>query len=78
MRMSDIMSGLGLAIFPTVALVIFLAVFAGVVVTVGNRRKRAEFDAAAMLPLADDAEPHLNHGAVGSTTCAKDVREVRP
>ena len=53
MRLSDIMGQLDLATYPIVALVIFLTVFAGVCVRVLSRRRRAEFERAAMMPLED-------------------------
>jgi len=53
MRMSDVMSGLGLAAFPIVAMGLFLSVFVGVVVHVLKKSERAEFDRAAMLPLSE-------------------------
>lgn len=51
MRMSDIISAMGLVFFPILALGLFLTVFVGVLVQVMRRSKRAEYDAAAMLPL---------------------------
>lgn len=56
MKLSDVMSGLGLSGYPIVAMALFLAVFAGVVVMVLSRSKRAEFDRAAMLPLEDSVQ----------------------
>lgn len=53
MRLSDVMSGLGLAIYPILAMSLFLFVFVGVIVKVLRKRDRAEFDRAAMLPLSD-------------------------
>ena len=54
MRMSDIVSGLGLAVYPIIAMLMFIAVFAGAMIRVFARGRRAEMDAAANLPLADD------------------------
>jgi cbb3-type cytochrome oxidase subunit 3 len=54
MRMSDVMSSLGLAIFPIVALALFLFVFVGVILQVTARKRRTELDNAAFLPLADE------------------------
>jgi len=53
MRMSDVMSALGLAAFPIAAMALFLLVFAGVVVYAMRRSQKDEFDRAAMLPLSD-------------------------
>ena len=60
MKLSDVMSGLGLAAFPIVAMLLFLTVFAGVIVTVLKRSKRAEFDRATLLPL-DEPERAPSH-----------------
>lgn len=54
MRMSDIMSSMGLAIYPTIALVLFLAAFAAILVRALRRAEKPEMDRAACLPLADD------------------------
>ena len=53
MRLSDIMAGLDLTIFPQIALVIFLGVFAAVVGRALSRSRRAELEHAASLPLDD-------------------------
>lgn len=55
MRMTDVISALGLTIFPIVALVLFLAAFVAVLLQVTSKARRSEFDRAASLPLADDA-----------------------
>lgn len=72
MKLSDVMSGLGLASFPIVAMVLFLAVFAGVIATVLSRSKRAEFDRAALLPL-DESER-----AASGAAALSDRKEIRP
>jgi cbb3-type cytochrome oxidase subunit 3 len=54
MRMSDIVSSLGLSTFPIIGMMLFLSVFVGVIVHVNARRRRDELDAAAHLPLLDD------------------------
>lgn len=54
MKLSDVMSSLGLAIFPVIALLLFLSVFIGVLLQVLNRARRTEFDDAALLPLHED------------------------
>lgn len=53
MRLSDIMSNMGLAIYPTVALLMFLAVFIAVAWR-AMRSRREELDVYACLPLSDD------------------------
>lgn len=53
MRLSDIMSNMGLAIYPTVALVLFVAIFAGVVWRL-VRSRREELDAFAQLPFSEN------------------------
>ncbi len=55
MRLSDIMSHLGLAAFPIFGMFLFLSVFVGVLLHVCRGRREAEFAAAARLPLVDDA-----------------------
>jgi len=53
MRLSDIMAGLDLTIFPQVALVIFIIVFALSITRILGRSRHAAFKEAAMLPLDD-------------------------
>jgi cbb3-type cytochrome oxidase subunit 3 len=53
-RLSELVSTLTPAHFAEMALVIFLMVFAGVVVRHGGKRRAAEHAACAQLPLADD------------------------
>ena len=53
MRLSDIMAGLDLTIFPQAALIIFLMVFAAVITPILGRSRHAELKHAAMLPLDD-------------------------
>jgi cbb3-type cytochrome oxidase subunit 3 len=59
MRLSDIMSGLDLSIYPQVALVIFLVVFAAVMLRLFSRTRAREFAHAAALPLEDDSTNSL-------------------
>lgn len=54
MRMSDIVGHLDLSVYTQVATVLFVAVFASVLVRTFSRRHRAEMDRAAELPLAHD------------------------
>ena len=53
MRLGEIMSAAGLQVFAEIGLVMFLAIFAGVVVYTFTRRNRATFDRAANAPLDD-------------------------
>ena len=53
MRLSDLMSNMDLAIYPQIALVIFLVVFAGVLVRVFSKSKAKDYEEAARLPLED-------------------------
>lgn len=53
-RLSELVSALTPAQYAEVALVLFLAVFAGVLVRHGGRRRSAEHAACAQMPLADD------------------------
>ncbi|GMV25295.1 MAG: hypothetical protein AMXMBFR58_13260 [Phycisphaerae bacterium] len=54
MRMSDIVGYLDLSVYPQVALVLFLGVFAAVVWRATSRSRRAEFEAIARIPLVDE------------------------
>lgn len=56
MRLSELMSSMDLDIYPQIALVIFLTIFAGVVVRVCSRSAQKDFDEAARLPLSDDGD----------------------
>jgi len=51
------MGHLDLAIYPQIALIIFLAIFAGMLVRVFSRSGTREFGHLAALPLEDDARP---------------------
>lgn len=53
MSLSTLMSAMELSIFPQVAMVIFLVVFAGVLTQVCSRARTDEFNRAAHLPLDD-------------------------
>ncbi len=54
MRMTDIVSGLDLAIYPEVGLVIFLGVFVAVVVRTMVMTDRRSAERASRLPLEPD------------------------
>lgn len=54
--MTDVMSNLGLAIYPIVAMGLFLFVFVGVIRHVMRKSAKAELDRAAWLPLSDGTE----------------------
>jgi len=53
MRLGEIMSAAGLQVFAEIGLVMFLAIFAGVVVYTFTRKNRATFDRARTAPLDD-------------------------
>lgn len=54
MRLTDVMSSMGLAFYPVVALVLFLAVFVAVVARAYSRSRKDEMDRAGLIPLSDD------------------------
>ena len=54
MRLSELMSNMDLAFFPQVALVIFLAVFVGVVYRLFSKRYASEYERAAQLPFGTE------------------------
>ena len=56
MRLSDIMSAMKLSTYAEVALVIFFAVFVGVVLHVYRKGGRREYERARFMPLEDDHE----------------------
>ncbi len=60
MRLSDIMSRMGLASYAEVGLIIFLAVFVAVVIHVYRKGNQAQWEHASMLPLDDDYAPVRN------------------
>jgi len=53
MRLSEIMRAAGLHVFAEIGLVMFLAIFAGVLVYTFAKRNRAMFDRARTAPLHD-------------------------
>jgi len=53
-RLSELVSALSPTQYTEMALVLFLAVFAAVAIRHGGKRRAAEHDACAQLPLADD------------------------
>lgn len=54
MRLSDIMSEMHLASYAEIGLVIFLVVFAAVVIRVFSKKYAGEYEAARHMPLDDD------------------------
>jgi cbb3-type cytochrome oxidase subunit 3 len=54
-RLSELVSALTPTQYTELALVLFLLVFAGVLVRHGGKRRAVEHAACAQLPLADDA-----------------------
>ena len=55
MRLSDIMSSMGLAHYAEVGLVLFLAAFASIVVWLLAGKTAAQWEQARQLPMEDDA-----------------------
>lgn len=53
MRLSDIMSNMGLALYPQLALILFLVVFTLICARVFLFSSRREMDQAARIPLQD-------------------------
>jgi cbb3-type cytochrome oxidase subunit 3 len=56
-RFSELVSALTPTQYAELSLVLFLLVFAGVLLRHGGKRRAAEHAACAQLPLADDAAP---------------------
>jgi cbb3-type cytochrome oxidase subunit 3 len=54
MKLSDVMSSMGLAIYAEVALLIFFAVFIAVVAWVLAKRNRSRWEQARYMPLDDE------------------------
>ena len=57
-RFSELVSALSPTHFTQIALVLFVAVFVGVAIRHGGKRRAAEHAACARLPLSDDAGDH--------------------
>ena len=54
MRLSELMSNMDLSFWPQVALIIFVAIFAGVVVKTFAKSQQTKHEAASRMPLEDD------------------------
>ena len=63
MSLSDIIGRLGLETAPKIALILFLAAFAMILVGALARSRKKEFDRASRLPLEDDDPPGVVRGA---------------
>ena len=63
MRLSEIMSHAGLAFYAEVALVLFFIVFVAIALRVLAPSRKAEYDAAARMPLDDERPVTPRHGA---------------
>lgn len=63
MRLSEIMSHAGLAFYAEVALVIFFIVFVAVALRVFSPSRKADYAAAARMPLDDETPVTPRHGA---------------
>jgi hypothetical protein len=57
MRLTDLMSGANLSLYPQIGLVIFLAVFASIVLRVYGRRRADDHARWAAMPLDDTPRP---------------------
>jgi hypothetical protein len=57
-RLSELVSALTPSQYAELSLVLFLAVFAGVLARHGGKRRAAEHTACAQMPLADDDGAH--------------------
>ncbi|MBL8763316.1 MAG: hypothetical protein JNM07_03495 [Phycisphaerae bacterium] len=55
MRLSDIVSSLGLAVYPIIGMLLMLSVYIGALLRVTGRNAERDLEPAALLPLADDA-----------------------
>lgn len=55
MSLSDIMGNMDLSVYPQIGLVIFLAVFAGVVGRIFSRRHAGEWKRHASIPISEAA-----------------------
>ncbi len=53
MNLSEVVGATGLAIYPEIALVLFLVAFAAVLVQVASRKRGNEWEGARTLPLTD-------------------------
>lgn len=53
MRLAEIMGAAGLQVFAEIGLVLFLAIFAGVLAYTFNKRNRVTFDRARIAPLVE-------------------------
>lgn len=71
--MSALMSSMKLAIFPIVALVLFLLAFAMVVIRVYSKKERPEMDRAANIPIDD----HVVTPRTGTPADATNTRRAR-
>jgi cbb3-type cytochrome oxidase subunit 3 len=56
MRLTDIMSGSGLAVYAEIALLLFVAAFLGIAIWIYLPRRKREHDQASRLPLEGDPD----------------------
>lgn len=61
MRLSDIMGGANLSIYPIIALVAFMVAFCGIGFYLLTKRNRETFSRAKLMPL-DDENPQTPRG----------------
>jgi cbb3-type cytochrome oxidase subunit 3 len=65
-KLSDVMSASGLAIYAEVGLVLFLLAFLGVVVRLFLTGKDEDYDQAAFMPLREEpVQPRLQRRLIG-------------
>jgi cbb3-type cytochrome oxidase subunit 3 len=62
-RLSDLMSAMGLQVWAEIGLVLFLALFAGVIVYTFGPRRRETFDQARHMPLDEGLTDREGPGA---------------
>lgn len=84
MRLTDVMSNLHLAIYPILALPLFVGVFVAVVVRMVRRTSRQELDRAGQLPLEEGLPvrnrhmPQEHYTATGTSQHAQHALEAAP
>lgn len=76
--MSELMSSMDLWVWPSMALIIFIAVFVAIVRRTLNKSRREEFDRAGQLPLSDAPTARLmgQVNRIGSRTPSEGAGNV--
>ena len=62
MRLTDVMSGSGLAGYAIVAMVLFMAAFVAILIRACLPSRKSEMDRNARLPFADGSRPNDDRG----------------